>query len=142
MRVYNIFMINTHFTKLYKNKPRTLYQMMEQISKVNRKDCKFAFKLFEQIALPFNKVDLHKYIQRYDNYHIKISEDTYILNDMSTHEVTKIIVGSSRIKVLTNQNNPVIFKLLQGYDDNLYVCDFDGDDYFWLNKINFKEEIK
>ena len=37
VRVYNIFMINTHFAKLYKNKPKTLYQMLEQINKVNKK---------------------------------------------------------------------------------------------------------
>lgn len=142
VRVYNIFMINTHFTKLYKNKPKTLYQMLEQISKVNKKDYKFAFKLFEQIALPLNRIDINKYIEKRDKNHIKIGDATYILNDINTHEVTKILIGASHIKVISNKNYPDIFNSLYGYDNCLYVCDFNTNDYFWLNKINFKEEIR
>lgn len=137
VRVYNIFMINTHFTKLYKNKPKTLYQMLEQISKVNKKDYEFAFKLFEQIALPLNRSDIYKYIEKKDKNHIKISEDTYILNDVTTREVTKVIIGASHIKIISNINNPDIFRILHDYDECLYACDFNTNDYFWLNKINF-----
>ena len=140
MRVYNVFMINNHFAKLYKNKPRTLYQMLEQISKVNKKDYKFAFKLFEQIAHPFNKDDIYLFLENNDDVHLKVSEDTYVLNDLYNHEITKIIINSSHIKVLTNKNNPFIFKILKKYSEYLYVCDFENCDYFWLDKIIIKEE--
>lgn len=139
MRVYNIFMINTHFAKLYKNKPRTLYQMLEQISKVNKKDYKFAYKLFEQIALPFNKYDLYKYISNIDKDHIKVNENTYILNDILNREITKVIVGNAHIKIITNKNAPAMLKILKNYDNCLYVCDFRENDYFWLEKLNYKE---
>lgn len=140
MRVYNVFMINNHFSKLYKNKPRTLYQMLEQISKVNEKDYMFAFKLFEQIALPFNRDDLYSFLEKNDDKYLKVSEDTYILSDTYSKEVTKIIVGAAHIKIVSNKNNPEIFKVLKKYSEFLYVCDFDNSDYFWLDKIIIKEE--
>ena len=34
-----------------------------------------------------------------------------------------------------------IFYDINNYSDNIFICDFDNKDYFWLNKVVKNEKI-
>ena len=59
MRVYYLFKINDYFSKLYFNKTYYLYKTLEQISLSSKNDFIISYRLFEQMALPYNKSQMN-----------------------------------------------------------------------------------
>lgn len=51
-------------------------------------------------------------------------------------ESTKLVIGSSHIKVKSNSMYPSLFNTLKGIP-YLFVCDFQNMDYFYLKSIMF-----
>lgn len=135
MRVYYIFKINKYFSYIYNNKPYKLYKMIEEIFHVNNYDMILSYKIYEQVAITFNKEQFNKYLKN------KYSLDKYYLTNKSSHiysninEYSKLVVNNSNLKIKTNVNNPIFFKDVVEYSDNIFVCDFINKDYFWLEKI-------
>lgn len=135
MRVYYIFKINKYFSYIYNNKPYKLYKMIEEIFHVNNYDMILSYKIYEQVAITFNKEKFNKYLKN------KYSLDKYYLTNKSSHiysninEYSKLVVNNSNLKIKTNVNNPIFFKDVVEYSDNIFVCDFINKDYFWLEKI-------
>lgn len=137
MRVYYLFKINDSFSKLYYNKTYYLYKMLEQISLSSKNDFIISYRLFEQMALAFNKTDVNSKIYRkyaFDNNYKK-TLNKHILDDGI--ENTKLTVYNTYIKVKTNKNISAFFKILSN-EDNIFVCDFNNKDYFWLDKVSRK----
>ena len=56
-------------------------------------------------------------------------------------EYSRLLVNSYCIKIKTNLNYPKFFYDINKYSDNIFVCDFESNDYFWLNKIVKDEKI-
>lgn len=140
MRVYYIFKINDSFSKLYFNKTYYLYKMLEQISLSSKNDFIISYRLFEQMAVPFNKTDINSRIyRRYAfNEDYKKSLNKHTLNNLV--EKTRLTVYNTYIKVKTNKNITEFFKVLS-LDENIFVCDFNNKDYFWLNKVSTKSLV-
>ena len=139
LRTYYIFKINKYFSYIYNNKPYKLYKMLEEIFHVNDYDMILSYKIYEQVAITFDKNELNKYIK--NNY----STCNYYLTNKSSHiysdnnEYTKLVINNSNLKIKTNINNPIFFKDIVNYSDNIFVCDFINKDYFWLEKIIKKD---
>ena len=38
----------------------------------------------------------------------------------------------------TNNNYSSFFETMKEYNKNIFICDFENEDFFWLNKINFE----
>lgn len=137
MRVYYLFKINDSFSKLYFNKTYYLYKMLEQISVSSKNDFIISYRLFEQIATPFNKSKINSDIYKeYENNkdYIKIL-NKHILD--GNVEKTKLTVYNTYIKIKTNKNITDFFKVLKD-EKNMFVCDFNNKDYFWLDKVSVK----
>ena len=139
MRTYYIFKINKYFSYVYKNKSYKLYKMIEEIYHVNKYDMVLTYKMYEQIALTFSKNEINIYI--YNLY----KDNEYYLKNKNTHiysnkdEYSKLVINNSNLKIKSNVNNPIFFKDLNNYLDNIFVCDFLNKDYFWLDKIYKKD---
>ncbi len=134
MRVYYLFKINDSFSKLYYNKTYYLYKMLEEISKSSKNDFIISYRLFEQMATAYNKSDVNsKIYKRFmsDVNYTKIL-NKHVLDDGV--EKTKLTVYNTYIKIKTNQNISVFFSVLSN-EENIFVCDFNNKDYFWLNKV-------
>ncbi len=134
MRVYYLFKINDSFSKLYCNKTYYLYKMLEEISKSSKNDFIISYRLFEQMATAYNKSYINSMIYKkfmYDENYNKIL-NKHILDDGV--EKTKLTVYNTYIKIKTNQNISAFFKILSN-EENVFVCDFNNKDYFWLNKV-------
>lgn len=140
MRVYYLFKINDSFSKLYFNKTYYLYKMLEQISLSSKNDFIISYRLFEQMANPFNKSMINSII--YDKYsyskgYVNILNKHTLDNDI---EKTKLTVYNTYIKIKTNKNITEFFKVLEK-EKNIFVCDFNNKDYFWLDKVIVKSLV-
>lgn len=134
MRTYYIFNVNKYYTYMYKNKPFKMYKLFEEIYRTKEYDSMKTYHVFEQIANPFNKIMINEYIY-YEykfKYGYKREDNMHVLNN---DELTRLTVNNYNIKLKTTANYSSFFKILNNYNNNLFVCDFDNKDYFWLSKL-------
>ena len=137
MRTYYLFKINDSFSNLYQNKTYYLYKMLEQISISSKNDFIISYRLFEQMAVPYNKTNINSMLYRkyaFDNNYKKVL-NKHVFDDGV--EKTKLTVYNTYIKIKTNKNITTFFKVLLK-EENVFVCDFNNKDYFWLGKTESK----
>ena len=93
------------------------------------------YKIYEQVALTFNKNELNEYLKNIynDNCFYNKNSNIHTYNDIYEH--TKLVITNSNLKIKTNINNPIFLKDLSNYYENIFICDFVNKDYFWLDKI-------
>ena len=81
-----------------------LYKMLDEISKSSKNDFIISYRLFSQMATPFNKTDINSKIYRNyafdDSY--KKTLNKHVLNNLV--ENTKLTVYNTYIKIKTNKN--------------------------------------
>ncbi len=135
MRTYYIFNVNKYYKYMYKNNPFKMYKIFEEIYYSKDYDNIKTFRVMEEVALPFNKIMLNEYI--YYEYKLKYGykrrDNIHILN---TDEKTTLRINNYNIKIETDSNYSIFFDDIKSYNTNLFVCDFENKDYFWLSKLN------
>lgn len=135
LRTYYIFNINNYFSYIYKKKPYKLYKMIEEIYHTNNHDIVLSYKLFDIIALPFNKNKLNAYIKFNNSENISYYNKNNIHIIMNNNEYSKLVINNANLKIKTNINIPSFLNNIYQYKENLFVCDFNNKDYFWLEKV-------
>ena len=45
------------------------------------------------------------------------------------------MVSSYCLMIKSSVNYPKFFDNIGNYSDNIFICDFINNDYFWLNKV-------
>lgn len=141
MRVFYIYNVNDFFTSVYDKYPYKLYKMLEDAYYTNKHNIVLSSTYYEQITTNFNKL----YINNYINANNKL--DSYYYNKNNIHiissreEYSKLMVSSYCLKLKTNLNYPTFFKNIITYSDNIFICDFENQDYFWLNKVSKLDKI-
>ena len=139
MRTYYIFKINKYFSYVYKNKPYKIYKTIEEIYHAKEYDMVLTYRIYEQIALTFDKTKLNEILNSL------YSENNFYHNNTNTHiysdnyEYTKLVVTNSNLKIKSNINIPVFFEDINNCYDNIFICDFMNKDYFWLDKVIKKD---
>ena len=124
--------------KTTKNKPDNLYKILESIYLLDKNKVYLGYKMFSKICKPINKKNLNKLLidNNDDNLSYTCFKNTHIINDFLNNESTKLVIGSSHIKVKSNSMYPSLFNTLKGIP-YLFVCDFQNMDYFYLKSIMF-----
>lgn len=142
MRTFYIFKVAPHFSKIYHKNPENLYNMLEQISKINKEDYKFAYNLLNEFTDRLDVDVILKYIFSKDMESIVNITDNGIMDyyNEKTSEKTNIHVTKLQIKVKSNVNVPTVLSQLADLDD-FFVCDFKNSDYFFLSDFFKKEEV-
>ena len=134
MRTYYIFNVNKYFAYMYKRNPFKMYKLFEEIYNMKDYDKSKTYRTFEQIAIPFNKVMLNEYI--YYEYKLKYGyQRRDNIHTLNTDERTILRVNNYNMKIETDSNYPDFFTYLNKGNNNLFVCDFENKDYFWLSKL-------
>ena len=135
MRTYYIFNVNKFYKYMYKNNPFKMYKIFEEIYYSRNYDNIKTFRVMEEVSVPFNKIMLNEYI--YFEYKLKYgykrNNNVHILN---TDEKTTLRINNYNIKIETDSNYSIFFDDIKSYNTNLFVCDFDNKEYFWLSKLN------
>jgi len=130
MRKYYLFLVKKEYYSMYKNKSYVLYKLLENLKNIETYDFSYGINIFHQLCLPFSVKVLSNYIENRINFkRINLK----IIKIDSKFENTYLQINYSCIVIKTNINMPQIFKIFNIYSKNIMVCDFENQDYFWLN---------
>lgn len=135
MRVFYIYNVNDFFCSVYDKYPYKLYKMLEDAYYTNKHNLVLSSTQYEQIITNFNKLFLNNYLlvnNKLDMYYYT-KNNIHIIS--SREEYSKLMISSYYLKLKTNLNYPTFFKNIKNYSDNIFICDFQNKDYFWLNKV-------
>lgn len=135
MRIFYIYNINDLFTSVYEKYPYKLYKMLEEAYYTNKYSLVVASDMYEQVIVNFNKLFMNDFLQFNNKLDVYYYRKNNIHLISSNSEYSKLLVSGYCIKLKTNLNYPKFFETINGYGDNIFVCDFENGDYFWLNKI-------
>lgn len=136
MREFYIFYINNEFKYDIKLDPYILYKVFEELHNINKIDMKYGVNIYNNITKPINKKFMNNKIyneyKNNDSYTKFMNNHRY--NDYYSNEKSLLIVKNSYIKLDTSSINSSFLKSLQKFK-NLFVCDFNNKDYFWVESI-------
>lgn len=135
MRRYYVFKINDSFCDVYKRKPFYLYKILNEIHNSSNDDLKAQYRVYKKIIKENNKNNINGiiYKKNHNNVYYYKELNKHVLKDAVENTIMKVY--NTYITVDTNKN---VFSFM--YDlktiNNLFICDFDNKDYFWLNELN------
>lgn len=142
MRLYYIFSVKDEIYKITKNNPEKLYEVIKSIYTLDKKDSILGYKIFERTCNFFDKksINLHLKNSNMDNFSYTCFKNTHIINDFYNNETTRFTINYSHLLLKTNILYPKFLSEIR-YLKNLFICDFENDDYFYLKNVTFKKEI-
>ena len=140
MRTYYAFIIKDSLMHFYSKKPYSLYKILEQIYRLKNNDIVLGYRLLEQVTEPFGTRRTDKFIYKKHLNELEYSrlDDGHMIKNLYSEEITFLKVFHSHVRIKTNNNYSSFFNSIQEYDENIFVCDFENQDFFWINKINFE----
>lgn len=120
---------------LYKNNPEILFDMLKQISRVNKEDISFAYSLLKELIIKIDKDKLiSNFMKNTELLTNDVDDKTIIVTDLKTNSRVKILCNFLYIKINIETSKSNIFDSLRKYEKNLFLCDFKNNNYLWLNK--------
>lgn len=140
MRTYYAFIIKDSLMHFYSKKPYSLYKILEQIYRLKNNDIVLGYRLLEQVTKPFGsrKTDKFIYKRHFDELEYSRLDDGHMIKNLYSEEITFLKVFNSHIRIKTNNDFSPFFNSIKEYNENIFVCDFENQDFFWINKINFQ----
>lgn len=123
MREYNLFVIKNEYHDLYHNRPMVLFDALNKLYTMHN-NLNYGITLYEQLCNRINIETLKYYLN-----------NKYNLNNERTFYIDKTFIElkPSRIIVKSKCNLPEIIKMFNCYNRNIFICDFQNYDYFWLH---------
>lgn len=137
MRVFYIFKIKDEFKCLYKDKYSTLFSILKHIYNLPLNDIKYAKTLLSQIVSDIDKekMDRDLFIKLHQKIPYSKRGEIHYMNNLYKDEVSKLIVRNKYIKIETETNFSSFFEILKKLDKDLFVCDFEYLDFFFIDRI-------
>ena len=136
MRTFYIFKINKEYYKLTKNMPENLYHAYLNIKLSTKNNLNLLYNEYFSFTETINKKFLcdliYSHMKGLDGY--SIYNNIHQFNNYYTDEVSKLIVFNSFMILKSNSNNPTFFTELNKIP-NLFIIDFEKEDYFFLSSI-------
>ena len=122
---YYIFDIKNKF----KNN-ENLYRLLKTLYTLNLKYINYGELLYNEVCKPINREKISEILKDYNSK--KIDQKYFIcLED----EITIVVIKYSRLIIVSNKLYPDIFNRLKIEGNNLFVCNFVHDNYFYVSKI-------
>ena len=112
-----------------------LFKSFESIYNSGRDDLYVASTLYEQLACKFNRNNINQKLKiaYKDNDYYIYRNNHHAYHNKYRGEDCDLEIKNSYIICNANTSKMEILKKLKGY--NLFVCDFENKDYFWLDEI-------
>ena len=135
MRTFYIFKINKEMSILLKNSPYNLFRSLEGIYFMDKASISYGKDLLDDLIVPIDKIKYNRliYDKNKDNdFYMKVGDNHRIINKYRKED-TNILVKNSHILLKTNIIDKDIKKFLPV--NNLFACDFENKDYFWLEQL-------
>jgi len=131
MRKYYLFLIKNEYFKIYRDYSYILYKMLECLARMHTYDFSYGISIYNQLCNKVSVKLLNNYIDSKIRHH-KISKK--VIHIDSRFEDTYIQINTSCIIIKTNVVLPQILKIFNIYNRQIFVCDFNNGNYFWLNQ--------
>lgn len=123
MREYNLFVIKQEYFDIYKNKPLFLFDILKKLYSL-KDNFNYGVTLYEQLC---NKISVNT-LKYYLNSRYNLNNDDVFFIDGALIELRY-----SRIILKSRDNYPKIMEVFNCYNKNIFICDFNNNDYFWLD---------
>ena len=137
MRRFYIFSIREELLTLYKDNASNLYKILESIYKMKENDLTYGYNLFKQICVSIDNLGLNNklYLKMHnDLVYTKINNE-HIINNLYKDEVSILKIKKSHLIIDCNNSYSSFFAFLNQDNKNYFVCDFQNNDFFFLNNI-------
>lgn len=136
MRNFYLFKIKPCYSNLTKDNPYNLYKAIENIYHLKKEELTTGYNFFNQIRDTFNKENLDNNIFEYykNRYSYTKVNNTHMINDYYSKEKSKLIINTNFLFIKSTKEIPTFLKTITR-KDNIFVCDFDNIDYFWLEEL-------
>lgn len=120
---------------LLKESPYNLFKSLEGIYLLDRANIGFGKEILDQIIVPIDKLKYNRLIydkNKENDFYMKSGDIHKVVNKYRKEDTT-ITVRNSHILLKTNIINRDIRKFLP--ISELFACDFENKDYFWLEEL-------
>lgn len=124
---------------MYYKHCHSLYKILESIYYEREYDKLSGYRLYKQVIDPVNKMLCNGYITKNHRLSYEYGYDNHAHYIRKKEEHTKMIISNIYIKVISDVNFPTFFNDIYFYEKNAFICDFDNNDYFWLDKVMQKD---
>lgn len=136
MRTFYIFKIKNEYAKLTKNNPYHLFEMLSYIYNIDRGEISRGADLFYQLVerLKSKEMDIQIFKKYQDNFFYTKFKNIHQVNNIYKKEESKLIVHKHFLLLKSTVVRPSFLQDLKEYP-NIFLCDFENKDYFWLERI-------
>ncbi len=136
MRTFYLFKIKKAYSTITKENPYNLYKAIEGIYHLKQDELIDGYNFFNQIRDTFNKELLDNNIYEYykNKYTYTKVNNIHMINDYYTDEKSKLIINTTYLVIKTSLEYSSFLKAITR-KSNIFVCDFDNIDYFWLEQL-------
>ena len=140
MRHFYIFEIHPEIKKMTKEIPYELFHTLEVIYYQKSEDIPLNNRFLEQMIspIPLKDLDIAIFKRFKENYFYTKFKNIHSMHDVYRKENTKLSLFKTYMKLETNVVKPRFFEELRKYP-NLFLCDFEEKDYFWLDSLSMVE---
>ncbi len=140
MRNFYIFEINPDIKKMTKEIPYELFHTLETIYYQRKEDVNLSYHFLTQLIRPIaiKDLDIAIFKKFKDNYFYTKYKNVHNMHDVYRKENTRLTLYKTFMKLETNVIKPRFLEELIHYP-NLFLCDFEEKDYFWLDSLSMVE---
>lgn len=137
VRLYYIFDVKSDIALLYKDKPSSLYKVLENIYFMHREEINYGFSIFKELTnrIKVSEVNNNIYIKLHKKLIYTKMMDEHIINDLYHDEVSILKVKNSHLLLESNKSFSSFFKLLNDFNPHYFICDFKEKDFFFVSDI-------
>ena len=137
MRRFYIFSIREELLVLYKDNPSNLYKILESIYKMKDDEITYGYNLFKQICVRVDNLEISNrlYLTMHNDPIYTKLDNEHIINNLYKDEVSILNIKKSHIILDCNNSYSSFFNLLNKYNKNYFICDFNENDFFFLSDI-------
>ncbi len=136
MRTFYIFKIKREMAILTKDNPYSIYKNIEGLRRFLKNSPSFCYNIYDQMITPINSILVNKRLlkQYKDNLYYQKYYNTHTIYNKYKPENTSLKIKNTYLLLETNTIKPSFLKEL-AFDKDLFVCDFDNRDYFWIEQV-------
>ena len=142
MRTFYMFKINPEYSKLSEKIPYNLYSTMMGMKLLESNDQEYIGRQYRALTDAIDEdlgTNLYQDMSLLDGY--MLNGKVHIYNNYYSDEKSRLMISKTFIVLRTNVPNSTFFTFLTKIP-NLFVIDFEYQDYFWLKQIGNLRLVK
>ena len=136
MRSFYIFKIKDEYATLTKNNPYQLFRLLDFIYNLDKEEVSRGIDLFYKLVekLDGKSLDIQLFKNYRENYFYTKFKNIHQVNNIYKKEESKLTIRNHYLLLVSTIIKPVFLNDLKTIK-NLFLCDFENKDYFWLEKL-------